>query len=181
MFTLQLGHPKITAQHFPEFSAVKQVFLSLFREEEESVYLFWNEIPIQLRYRRDLSKNIDEMIALNWYLQQEDIGKTSVTLSNLLTEIRLELYWEFDQLTIKGQFTPHDNAYTSYTDVLNAYNEMTLSKQSFLQEWKTLLHQILVAFKAGNVQIADGKERRKLELLQQIEQTITGYGRLYTR
>jgi len=181
MFTLQLGHPKITAQHFPEFSEVKQVFLSLFREEEESVYLFWNEIPLQFRYRQDLFANIDNIIALNWYLQQETTGKTSVKFSNQLLEMQWELYWTQGELIVKGHFHAHEELYQAYADALNASNEMTVSKQDFLQEWKTLLHQILVAFDAGNVQITDGQERRKLELLQRTEQTITGYGRLYTR
>ena len=181
MFTLQLGHPKITAQHFPEFSAVKQVFLSLFREEEESVYLFWNEIPIQLRYRQDLAINIDEIIAMNWLLQKEPSGKASATFSNQLIEFKLELYWKEDELTLHSNFTAHEDLYIPYANSLNTAGTLTLSKQAFLHEWKTLLHQILVAFEAGDIQIQDGQERRKLELLQRTEQTITQYGRLYTR
>ncbi len=181
MFTIQLGHPKITAQHYPEFSEVKEAFLSLFREEEESVYLFWNEIPVQFRYRLDLFANIDDIIALNWFLQQETKGRTCVKFSNQLLQMQWELFWDQDELTIKGHFSAHEALYKAYADALNRSNEMTVSKQDFLQEWKTLLHQVLVAFNAGNIQITDGKERRKLELLERTEQTITGYGRLYTR
>lgn len=37
MFTQQLGHPKITAQHFLKFSEVKQRFRSLFREDNKMI------------------------------------------------------------------------------------------------------------------------------------------------
>ena len=42
-----------------------------------------------------------------------------------------------------------------------------------MSEWKTLLHQIIVAFQSGQVEIQDGTERRKRELLQRVERQIS--------
>ena len=56
-----------------------------------------------------------------------------------------------------------------------------IRKQTFLNEWKTLLHQIIVAFQSGHVEIRDGTERRKWELLQRVERQIPQYGQLYVR
>jgi len=57
---------------------------------------------------------------------------------------------------------------------------MQMPRAAFLSEWKTLLHQIIVSFEAGEIEIEDGTERRKWELLRRVEKQIAGYGQLYT-
>src|SRR5690606_1816981 len=50
-FVIQLGHPKISQTVRPRFRRLSDVFLQLFREHEESAYLFWHAIPLRIRYR----------------------------------------------------------------------------------------------------------------------------------
>lgn len=180
MFTLQLGHPKINPLPPTEFASVRDAFLDLFREEEESVYVFWQEIPLQFRYREDLYHSIDDILAMNWLLGELQ-GETIVTLSNRLLTMTWKLYWLGDRLEIDAAFEARESLYEAYAESLNKVGQAELSKQEFQQEWNTLLKQILVAFDEGNVRIADGTERRKLELMDRTEQIIAGYGRLYTR
>jgi len=181
MFSIQLGHPKINTIPEQEFKTVREVFLQLFKLEEESIYVFWNEIPLRFRYREDLYASFNDMLALVWILQKEKKGETKVEFQNQLLTITLTCIWDDDDLSIQAHFEPFEYLYESYGNTLNKADELFLSKVQFLSEWKTLFHQILVSLEASNCIIEDGVERRKLELLQHTEKSIKGYGRLYVR
>lgn len=180
MFTIQLGHPKINSIPAKEFAAVKDVFLELFHPNEEQIFVFWNDIPIHLRYLH-LFQNFDEILAMNWLLQKEKQGKTKATLTNDVLQIELNLYWENDDLKIESHFNSLHQSHQMYAEALSKNATINCSKESFLNEWNTLLKQILTAFEAANVTIIDGTERRKMELLRQVEQSINGYGKLYIK
>ncbi len=180
MLVLQLGHPKIKQDPFPAIDHLRDVFVHLFRAEEESVYLFWHEIPLRFRYHEDLYHNFDDIVALVWLVQRDDQGATKVHFTTQLVSIDWEVRWERDNLVVRGTFAGHDDLYGPYAEALNKQPEVKISKQVFLSEWKTLLHQIIVAFQSGHVEIQDGTERRKWELLQRVERQIPRYGQLYT-
>lgn len=177
--SLQLGHPKINQGAFPVFETVRDVFLQLFRAEEESIYLFWHDAPLRLRYSEDLYHNFDAILAMVWLIQRDERGATKADFTTQLLSVGWELYWEGDELRIQSTFTELDDLYAPYAQALNRWPELRMSKQAFLSEWKTLLHQIIVAFQAARAEIRDGTERRKWELLQRVEGQILQYGRLY--
>jgi hypothetical protein len=181
MFTIQLGHPKINTITPQEFKTVKEVFLKLFYIDEESTFLFWNQIPIQIEYNQDLYSNFDNILAMCWLLQKEVEGKTSVTLTNTVLKINFYLFWHEDELKIEVHFEALKDEYIEYAIELNKTNLINISKTEFLNEWNTLLHQIITAFNAGNVTIEDSTERRKLEMLHRAGNEITGYGKLYVK
>ena len=179
MFELQLGHPRIIHAKFTEFTTVNEVFLTLFRPEEESIYLFWHQIPVRFRYREDIHQNINNIIAMAWVIQKQEQGETKIELVNQLISIRWEVKWLDDNLKIVSRFTAHDELYAPYADSLSQYAELNISKTLFLNEWKTLLHQIIICFREGHIVIRDGTERRKFEMLKRIENEIQNYGKLY--
>ena len=181
MFKIQLGHPKIIQDVFEEFERVRDVFAKLFREQEESIYLFWNTIPLRFRYRQDMVNNFDNVLAMVWLINKEEQGDTLVQLENQLLNISLELRWKHDQLSIQAQFSEKSEIYQHYSQCLARQASLEVSRKEFLKEWHTLLHQFVVSFDVGNIQIKDGTERRKLEMLQRVDNIISGYGQLYER
>ncbi|MCP4287757.1 MAG: hypothetical protein GY792_25520 [Gammaproteobacteria bacterium] len=180
-FFLQLGHPKINQGSFPVFEQVREIFVHLFRAEEESIYLFWYQIPLRFRYREDLHHSFDNILSMVWLIQRDEQGTTKVEFITQLLSIHWEIRWEGDGLVIRSTFTELDDLYAPYAQTLNQYPEVQMEKQAFLSEWKTLLHQIIVAFRSGHVEIQDGVERRKWEMLQRVEHQIAQYGQLYIR
>lgn len=180
MFIIQLGHPKINTIISTHFDSVKDVFPCLFHKNEESFFAFWNEIPIQFQYS-GLFQNFDEILAMTWFLEKEAEGKTKAVFINEILKISFHLYWKEDNLRVQGIFDAVDDRHQSYADTLNEKSELNFSKDFFLNEWNTLLHQIITAFDTANIFVADGTERRKLELLHKVEKSITGYGKLYIR
>lgn len=181
MLTIQLGHPKINQLPAQELKQVREAFLKLFHPLEESIYVFWNGIPIRLRYQEDMYHSFEEILAMTWLVQKEVIGRTKATLTSQLLKAELRLLWKDDMIEIRASFTPFEELYKPFSDALNARNSIKMAKHEFLAEWKMILHQIIVSLKAGNISIEDGKERRKLELIQHVEKNIPGYGKLYTR
>jgi hypothetical protein len=181
MFTIQLGHPKIETGPFPTLEKVKDAFFYLFRLQEESVYLFWYAIPLQFRYRGDLYHNFNTILAMTWLIQRNLHGATKVNLTNALLSVQWEIHWDERNLTIAATFSALDELYAPYAHALNHWSEIMISKQAFLNEWKSLLHQIIVAFQSAQVEIEDGTERRKWEMLQRVERQIPCYGQLYRR
>jgi len=116
-----------------------------------------------------------------WLVQRDEAGATLVELTTQLLALRWELRWQGDQLSIAGSFSAHEDLYAPYADAFSRAPTLLIDRQAFLSEWKTLLHQVVVAFEAGDVTIIDGTERRKWELLQQVELDIPRYGALYLR
>ena len=181
MFNIQLGHPKINTIPKQEFETVREVFLRLFTSPEESIFIFWNQIPLRFRYREDLYASFNDMLALVWLLQKEKKGETTAKFQNQLLTVSLTCVWNQDDLSIQARFESFEYLYEPYGAALNNSSEIHLSKAAFLSEWKTLLHQIVVSLEASKCIIKDGVERRRLELLQLTEKSIENYGRLYTR
>ena len=181
MFLIQLGHPKINTIPEQEFQSLAEFFLKLFKSPEESIYIFWNQIPLRFRYREDLFSSFNDMLALVWLLQKEEKGETKFQFHNQVMDIGFNCAWSHDELTIHAKFQPFEYLYEPYANTLNNSNSIQLSKAHFLNEWKTLFHQILVSLEDSKCTIEDGLERRRLELLQLTEKSIKGYGRLYTR
>lgn len=181
MFLIQLGHPKINPIPEQEFQTLSELFLKLFKSPEESIYIFWNQIPIRFRYREDLFSSFNDMLALVWMLQKEEKGETKLRIQNQLMDVGVKCAWNLDELTIRAKFHSFEYLYEPYANALNQSNNIEVSKAFFLSEWKTLFHQILVSLEASKCTIKDGLERRRLELLQHTEKSIKDYGRLYTR
>lgn len=179
-FSIQLGHPKIQFTSSEEIREVRNGF-SLFHSKEESIYIYINQIPLRLRYREDLYANFDQLLAMVWLVQKEEIGGTKIDLMTQTLLIHWELFWEEDDLFLKGKYRDTEELFAPYAAALNRFPEVKMKKSAFLSEWKTLFHQLIIAFKKGGIEIEDGKERRKFELLEKVEKKIDGYGILYTK
>lgn len=179
LFALQLGHPKINQKPFPVFERLRDGIAALFRADEESVYLFWHTIPLRLRYREDLARAFDDILAMAWLLQRDDRGATRVTFETQIVSITWVLRWEAAALVVTSEFTALEPLYAPYTEALSRFPELQIDRHAFLSEWKTLLRQLVIAVETGAVVIRDGTERRKWEMLQRVESAIPRYGSLY--
>ncbi len=181
MFTIQLGHPKINTLSDTTFRKVRDVMLKLFHQHEEQWFLLYQDTPIAFSYQQDLYQSFDDIVALNWILQKQTEGQTVVKLNSELFLISITVRWKEEELVADFQFEAHEPLYKSYEAHLNLLASIQTSKSEFQSEWRTLLRQIITSVKVAGVDIEDGTERRKWELLQQTESKIPNYGKLYVR
>lgn len=181
MVTIQLGHPKIKKVTTTEYASVKDAFLKLFRAKEEVLYLFWYDIPICMRYQQDIPLSFDSILAMIWLMKKEEQGKTLVTLTTELFTITMKLHWEGAVVDVVTKFEAHSELYSVYANELNKHEYSTVYKEAFINEWNTLLRQLLIVLTAGEITIKEGSEKRKLELFQKSVNEMETYGRLYTK
>lgn len=180
-FHIQVGHPKIKRSISRGYDRILDAFKDIFREDEESAYLFWNEIPVRIRYREDLKKNFNDILAMIWLVWRDEQGASKTSFITPTLSMRWVLRWKDDRLTIDSEFVPGNRIYETYANALNRQRTVTVAKNIFLKEWHTLLHQIVVSLEKSKTIIHDGTERRRLELMQAVDKNIGGYGKLYER
>ena len=181
MLVLQLGHPKINP--IPEgknYSKFQDIFLDLFDSEEEAIHMYWHKIPIRLRYREDLHANMDFFLGICKLIFKEPQGATKVNFMTELLFIHWEIYWNNYQIRIEARFTDTEDAYGPYAEALSEHSTLEMDRYAFLREWKTLFHQLVMAFQSMNLNISDLNESKKLKLMQKLEQRIPKFGKLYT-
>lgn len=179
MFTIQLGHPKINTIAVHEFDTVRDLLFKLFYSDEESFYILWNQIPIAMEYKEGLPANFDNILSMNWMIEKNEEGDTLVNLTNGYIDIELLVTWNNEKVKIDSFFKTEKKHLKKYVSILQQNNSITIAKDDFLNEWNTLLKQIITSITASKCKIADTTERRKLELLQQTENAIKSYGKLY--
>ena len=178
-FLLQLGHPKINSLEQKEFESLSEVFRFLFRENEESAYLFWHDIPIRWHYTYEMYVNFNEWVSILWLLfsKEEGANKCLFTTDTLFME--WEVRWNADDLQIESTFTSKRNAYHDYAAALNEHPVIECSKKAFLAEWNTLILQLNKSLDAADVTITDEKENLKYIVLQKLAANLHAYGKLY--
>lgn len=180
-FLIQLGHPKINSLERKEFENLAEVFRFLFRENEESAYLFWYDIPIRFHYTYELYANINELVSILWLLYSREQGGNKCLFSTDTLFIEWEVRWQGDDLQIKSNFTSRRDAYHHYAAVLNQNQVLECSKKDFLAEWNTLILQLVKSLDAAGVEIRDEKENLKYLVLQKLAANLHQYGQLYVK
>ena len=173
-FQIQLGHIKI------QQDANAEALASLFRQSDESLYIFWQDIPIRFRYRQDLVPRLNQLLVMLSALLIENEGQTRVELSNQLLKMSWALSWQTEQLFIKANFYSKEPLYFDYANALQRKGEVSITKTAFLNEWKALLSQLLAVFNATAKAGISIREQKKWQLLKELEPQIPQYGTLYT-
>ena len=182
MIFIQLGHLRL-ASHIPNnvFINASESLKQLFRRHEESAFLFWHEIPIRFRYQQDIPRNFDQILALVWLMQRDDEGASEIELVTQLVSMRWQILWTKDRATITADFKPEMPEYQPYIESLNQHSEISLPKEELINELAMLLRQVAICLKTAKVQIQNGTERRKQELLERVVENILMPGKMYKK
>ena len=163
------------------FEKMTQVFPKLFWENDESAYIFWNQVPIRWHYTYELFANFNEILAVCRMLQKEQGGLTKAVIQTDYFLIDWIFKWEGEQLEIKANCLSKKRSYDTYAAAINNVSRIRLTKTEFLNEWKAMFHQVFKAFTSAGVVITDPAERIKYEWMIEMTGRISGYGKLYVK
>lgn len=180
-FLIQCGHVSIRKLDNHRFDKIAHVFPKLFWENQESAYIFWNQIPIRWHYTFEFFANFDDVLAVCRMLQQNESGATKATIQTDYFLFDWIFHWSGEDLQMNASFLARKKSYQRYADALNHVGEIQMTKTAFLNEWTILLQQLLKCFVSAGVIINDGTERRKYELLIELVNQLKNYGQLYTK
>lgn len=179
MFQIQMGYPGIIQKDSNFYKHLGEVFPGLFHNDE-AFFVLWQDIPICFRYRDDLTHNFGAILDMLQVLKENADGNTLLVLTNEILNLTIRMHWQAELLHLNMHVETEYSAYQKYSAALNEHDELVLDKSSFMAEWHTLIHQLVLAFHAGKVFIEGGLEQQKLKLLQGLDQQLEGYGCMYT-
>lgn len=179
MFQIQMGYPGIIQSDLNPYKNIGDVFPGLFHNDE-AFFVLWQDIPICFRYRDELTRNFAAILDMLQGLKENVEGSTLLVLTNEILNLTISMHWQAELLYLNMHADTDYSDYKKYSAALNEHNELTLDKSSFMAEWHTLIHQLVLAFHAGKVFIEGGLEQQKLKLLQSLDQQLEGYGCMYT-
>lgn len=179
MFQIQMGYPDIIQNDTISYKDIGDVFPGLFHTDE-AFFVLWQNIPICFRYREDLTHNLAAILAMLQSLRENDEGSTLLILTNEILNLTIGMHWQTESLYLHLHASTDCSTYQEYSATLNAHNELKLDKRSFMAEWHTLIHQLVLLFHAGKVCVEGELEQQKITLLQNLDQQLEGFGYMYT-
>jgi hypothetical protein len=180
-FVIQAGHVTPLFIRQKQVKTLSSAFSVLFSENDESAWLFWNEIPVRFRYKYEFAANWDKIIEWLRKLKAEKSGEYQVTLVTELFSLAIRSSWKNGMLQLVGEWTAKKDSSARMADALNKKNEITLTVNDFIQEWKTLLHQVVGIFETVGIALTDPAEKTKIGEMKKIAVSVDGLGKLYTK
>lgn len=178
-FVIQAGHPRALPAPKKTYPSLAEVFIDLFSENDESAWLFWNQIPVRFHYTYELYSNVEDLIILLEKLAFEPQGKHEwIWLTDVfITTVQAE--WKYPNLVLTSNWKVK-RSHQAMADLLNKKNKINTTTQGFLGEWKIILYQIINTLKKAEIVLSDEAEKNKILRLKKIINTIEKQGHLYT-
>lgn len=173
MFRIQVCNPHIldkSGEIYPNFrDAIEEIFPLL----SEKLILYWNTIPVPLCYKYDISVIWDEIRELIAELISQEKGKCTIIWPSDTFRTDWKIEWDSDTCNIVTSWIDVHGGIESH---LNENNNITMSKNDFLAEWKSLLLKMKYAIEASGCQIENSDE---VSELNEMINTIPFEGELY--
>lgn len=173
-FIIQAGNPRFTGIFDPEDENLHDAIETVFPFYTEYAILKWKSVYIPIDYKYDLSLMVTDIIHMLKKIRTANKGRLDTFWASDTFANHWHLEWMDDTLTVSAQW----NSVLGHTeDLLNQMGSITISKQSFLYEWKKVLGNIIdgLKFSGYHEKNLEGMDSFIYEY-QQIEQE----GILYT-
>lgn len=172
-FYIQASNPKWYCAVDCNDKTLADAIESMFMLNTENAILMWNYISVPLSYKYDISYMIEDILILLNALQNRENGE--LTIHWLPDTFRCDwiIRWDTKKLDIQSQW---ENTVGDLERLLNKSPNISLLKNDFIREWKSILGIIITSLKSC------GYDTRKIKGMKQlIEQYkgIKGNGILY--
>ena len=152
-FIIQLSNPTIESEVPTAVSDFSEAIEALFISNTEDAILIWDNIPIRLNYKYDISVIVDDLVPLLEQLSSNSEQGNHVIYfasSSFSTEWSLE--WVNSLLKINSRW------YTivgNYEELLNEHGTIELTINEFLGEWKPLLQKLFNLVRRHHIKLED--------------------------
>ena len=164
-FAIQVGDPTILYPETRPAPDLAYAIEELFPMETEELILYWNNIPVRIGYKYELSALIDDLLPLLSAILRTDKGRYKVAWDDPSFSAYWFLACDKDQMTIEAEW--HSVA-GDYEGLLNCHNCVKIGKDAFLAEWKGVLSKLIEAIHLRELEIA----QEEVEVLYQIQAAI---------
>ena len=172
-FCIQASNPKIQCIADCNDKTLADAIESMFSLNTENAILTWNYISIPLSYKYDISYMMEDILVLLNALQSRKNGE--LTIHWLPDTFRCDwtARWTIKELSIWSQW---ERTVGNLEILLNGSPSISLNKDDFIKEWKSILGIIINGFRKTGY---DAEKIRGMKRLIEQYESIDGNGILY--
>ena len=179
-FYIQPGHVTVQRVKVNDATTFREIFPLIFRENDESAFIFWKEIPIRFHYTFECFANLDRLITVMNAMLDTEQGNEQFTFVTDALVGNWSLSWKNDELTIQAHWMGNKD-YDQYANTLNEAGDIIVPIKTFCAEWKLLLVQVLNSLDAvGAAKLNEGISQKVAEI-GRILQSTDAIGILYAK
>lgn len=174
-FYIQACNPKTQCIADCNDETLADAIESAFPLKTEDAILIWNHICIPLSYKYDISYMMDDILVLLNMLQSREKGE--LTIHWLPDTFRCDwtMKWNAERLDIQSQW---GNIVGNLEMLLNEKSHISLKKEDFIKEWKSILKIVIAGLKKYGYTV--DKIKNMKQLIEQYN-NISGDGILYNK
>lgn len=172
-FYIQASNPRFQESTNLYDESLSDAIESAFPLNTENAILVWNYISIPLSYKYDISYMIEDILLLLNELQNKEKGE--LRISWLPDTFRSDwlIKWSAENMEIQSQW---ECTVGHLENILNQKPNMTLSKNSFISEWKRVLGIVITGLESCGY--SEDKVQHMNQLIEQYK-SINEEGQLY--
>lgn len=172
-FYIQASNPKVQCEINYSDETLADATESIFLLNTENAILMWNYICIPLSYKYDISYMLDDIMILLNELKNKKSGVITINWLPDTFRCNWTIRWHDKTLDIQAQW---ENTVGNLENLLNRCPNITLPKNDFIQEWKSVLGTVIknlkdCGYNANNI--------KGMKQLIEIHRDIKGKGVLY--
>jgi len=175
-FVLQVGFVEGIIDDSKAFDILDEAYQHIFRNNKEYAIAMWNGIPFKLSYKEDIPFMITGLVRFLWDLQNGE----PTSIFRIKTK-NIEFIWTANctakMISINGEFIKVTG---NYEKALQSLCMLKMNTHLFLNEWKLLLEQLLVAMERSGSKLTSKQGQQALKHLQNLNETIVHKGLLYS-
>lgn len=165
-FYIQACNPRTLCTADSNDKTLADAIENAFPLKTEDAILIWNHISIPLSYKYDISYMMDDILMLLNMLQSREKGE--LTIHWLPDTFRCDwiVRWMADRLDIQSKW---GNTVGNLQILLNEKSRISLKKEDFIKEWKSILHVVITGLiKCGYT----------VDRIKNMKQLIAQYGNI---
>lgn len=143
-FYIQPGHPKVIRTAVDSSDTIADVFQKIFSENDESMYMFWSDIPIRFHYTFEFCMNLERLSTLLDKICKNPEGQEQFVLLTDALVGNWSVNWGNNEIAIDASWKGRP-PFEGYASALNGTETLKCSKDDFMAEWKLPFIQVMNA------------------------------------
>ncbi len=173
-FWIQTSNPIFHKSEEGLYQDLSDAIQSLFPTNTEEAIFVWNNVPIRLSYKYDMSIIVTEAVDRVSQILDSSSGQQTITWSSNTFHAEWTLRWKSDELTIQSKWFAVAGR---LEDKLNLNSLLRMHLHDFISEWKLPFKMVINALDVSRSRVEASNE---IANLRRIEATLPRLGKLYS-
>ena len=144
-FYIQASNPKLQYEADYNDETLADAIESMFFPNTENAILMWNYISVPLSYKYDISYMMDDLLILLDRMQNSESGELTIHWLPDTFRCDWKVKWDSENADIQSKW---ENTVGHLERILNENPDVSLLKNDFIGEWKSILGIVVEGLKS---------------------------------